>query len=233
MTPKRRGTLVAIEGGDGSGKATQAELTRAYIIEKLGRPVYTTSFPRYGKTSAMFVERYLNGEYGGINALPPEVVALLFATDRMAGTGKIREWLTENPDGIAVLDRYSGSNLAHQGAKLMDENKRLLFYEEVRTYETTVLGMLEPDLNIVLTVPAATAQTNVDNKDARSYTEMKRDIHEADAIYLERVKNCYVELCNLYPKSYYEIQCTTKDGTMRSRNEIQEDIRRVISHLVA
>lgn len=233
MTAKQRGILVAIEGGDGSGKATQAELTRQYIAEDLGRPTYTTSFPRYGQTSAIFVELYLNGAYGDLSTLPPEVAALLFATDRMAGTGEIRQWLVDNPNGIAVLDRYSGSNLAHQGAKFSTKEQRLTFYKEIRKYETEVLGMLEPDRNIVLTVPALVAQKNVDTKDARSYTDRKRDIHEADAEYLERVKECYKELCRYYPESYYEITCTNKEGRMRSRSDIQKDIRLAISQLVA
>lgn len=232
MTSQSHGVLVAIEGGDGSGKATQAELTRQYIVEELGRPVYTTSFPRYGQTSAIFVERYLNGAYGDITTLPPEVAALLFATDRMAGTGEIRQWLVNNPDGIAVLDRYSGSNLAHQGAKFSSKEQRLRFYEEIRKYETDVLGMLEPDRNIVLTVPASIAQENVDTKDARSYTDKKRDIHEADAEYLERVKECYRELCCYYPESYYEITCTNEEGLMRSRSDIQKDIRLAIKQFV-
>lgn len=224
-----RGLLIAIEGGDGSGKATQAALTKKYIESELERSVYTTSFPRYGHTSALFAERYLNGVYGDIDALPPEVVALLFATDRMAGTAEVQTWLEKNPEGIAVLDRYSGSNLAHQGAKITDKTKRYAFYEEMNRYEEEVLGMLRPDLNIVLTVPALTAQQNVDAKDARGYTDKKRDIHEANTAYLERVKETYKELCALYPDRYHEIECTDQAGQMRSREAIQRDIRHAIA----
>lgn len=229
MSAKKRGLLVAIEGGDGSGKATQAELTRLYINEQLKRPVKTTSFPRYGKKSAVFVEKYLNGKYGTINALPPDVVALLFATDRMAGTPEIKQWLDDNPDGIAVLDRYIGSNLAHQGAKILNTTKRHQFYETIQNYETNVLGMLQPDKNVVLVLPASVAQTNVDNKDVRSYTDKKRDIHEADTEYLERVKQCYEELCDLYPDRYQLLGCLDESGNMRSREDIQTEIRSLLA----
>jgi thymidylate kinase len=224
-----RGLLIAIEGGDGSGKATQAELTRAYVSNDLKRPVLKESFPRYGEESARYVERYLRGEYGdGPDSLPPEVAGVLFAVDRMAGTPAIRVWLEQNSDGIAVLDRYSGSNLAHQGAKIRDTAKRHAFYNELQSYEQNVLGMLQPDKNIVLLVPSLVAQQNVDQKDTRSYTEQKRDIHEGDAEYLDRVKACYEELCELFPDQFTAINCVDENGAMRSREAIQADIRAAI-----
>ncbi len=226
-----RGRLIVIEGGDGSGKATQAELTRQYY-EATNRPIYKTSFPRYGKESAIYVEKYLNGEYGeNVDSLPPEVAAVLFAVDRMAGTQEIDTWLREHPDGIAVLDRYRGSNLAHQGAKIGERAVRHAFYEQLQSYETNVLGILEPDINIVLNVPPAVAQANVDNKDAatRTYTERTRDIHESDADYLEKVKACYTELAELYPQQYFAIDCIdTATGQMRAREAIQQDIQDLI-----
>lgn len=224
-----RGMLFAIEGGDGSGKGTQAELTRSYIQDELKRPVLKESFPRYTKESARYVERYLNGKYGdGPDALPPEVAGMLFAVDRMAGTEEIATWLDENQDGIAVLDRYLGSNLAHQGAKILDTAERHAFYEELQSYEYNVLHMLKPDVNIVLLVPSLVAQQNVDQKNARDYTDKKRDIHEADAEYLDRVKACYEELCQLYPDQYRAITCVDESGAMRSREDIQQDIRALL-----
>lgn len=224
-----RGMLFAIEGGDGSGKGTQAELTRSYIQDELKRPVLKESFPRYTKESARYVERYLNGKYGdGPDALPPEVAGMLFAVDRMAGTEEIATWLDEHQDGIAVLDRYLGSNLAHQGAKILDTTERHAFYEELQSYEYNVLHMLKPDVNIVLLVPSLVAQQNVDQKNARDYTDKKRDIHEADAEYLDRVKACYEELCQLYPDQYRAITCVNESGAMRSREDIQQDIRALL-----
>lgn len=224
-----RGVLFAIEGGDGSGKGTQAELTRSYIQDTLKRPVLKESFPRYGQESARYVERYLNGKYGdGPDSLPPEVAGMLFAVDRMAGTEQISTWLSDNSDGIAVLDRYLGSNLAHQGAKILDTKERHAFYEELQSYEYNVLHMLKPDVNIVLLVPSLVAQQNVDQKNARDYTDKKRDIHEADTEYLDRVKTCYEELCQLYPDQYQAITCVDESGAMRTREDIQQDIRTVL-----
>ncbi|MBH2007074.1 hypothetical protein I8H83_00530 [Candidatus Saccharibacteria bacterium] len=230
-----RGLLVTVEGGDGSGKATQANLTRT-AFENVGRPVYKTSFPRYGQESAIYVEKYLNGEYGdSVDALPPEVAGVLFAVDRMAGTQEIETWLKEHPDGIAVLDRYIDSNQAHQGAKIGNTAVRHAFYKQLTSYETNVLGILVPDLNIVLNVPPKIAQLNVDAKDksVREYTTRKRDIHEADAEYLEKVKACYAEIAAMYPDTHAVIECVDEStGEMRSREDIQAEIQLAIAPLL-
>jgi len=60
------GLFIAIEGGDGSGKATQSKLLTTYL-ESLGKKVHTVAFPRHGEFSAYYADQYLNGVYGGIN----------------------------------------------------------------------------------------------------------------------------------------------------------------------
>lgn len=219
-----RGKLYVIEGGDGSGKATQAELTRQYAADELKKNVLKRSFPRYGEESAELVERYLNGEFGDLNAVPAEFVAQAFALDRLAGTPEIAEHLSKGPDHIAILDRYDGSNVAHQGAKFLDADKRHAFYDWIQRFESSI-GMLKADKNIVLLVPPQVSHQNVAKKDARSYTDKTHDIHEADMDYQERVKLAYEELCELYPDKYTPIICVDGSGNMRSREAIQLDIR--------
>lgn len=229
MSPNKRGKLYAIEGGDGSGKATQAELTRKYASEVLGKQVMKRSFPRYGQDSAWLVERYLNGEFGDIDAVPPEFVSLAFAVDRLAGTPEIDNHLSKGSNHIVILDRYVGSNIAHQGAKFTNLNERLEFYRRLQRIEFDDLGMLQPDKNIVLIVPPEVSHQNVAKKDKRDYTEKSHDIHEADTEYQERVKLAYEELCELFPDRYQAVMCTDASGSMRTRDEIQVDIRNLLA----
>lgn len=218
--------FIAIEGGDGSGKGTQAEILRTYISKELGRKVAKLSFPRYGEASAYYAEQYLNGAYGEANDVHPDLGVLAFALDRFAEKPHLEELLAD-PERAVVSDRYMGSNLAHQGTKIDDTRKRREFYERTLHTEYDILGIPRPTKNIVLLVPSTIAQQNVDKKDARSYTDLKRDIHEADINHLEKAKRNYQELCELYPDEFIPIDCMNNE-TLRPIDDIQLEIRRLL-----
>ena len=216
------GQFIAIEGGDGSGKGTQARLLIDWLRSQ-GREVLELDFPQYSQPSALYVERYLNGEYGAANDVPADLASLAYALDRYSTKARVNEFLTK-PDGIVIANRYVASNMAHQGTKFDDETRRKQFYDEILHLEYEILGIAKPDLNIVLLVPADISQANVDKKAARSYTTKKRDIHEADATHLDKAKRNYEEICELYPEEFTAIECMD-GGTMRTIDEIQVDIR--------
>ena len=217
------GIFIAIEGGDGSGKGTHTRLLTDYLKSQ-GKDVLETDFPRYGEPSAYYVERYLNGAYGGTNDVPADLGALPYALDRFAAKDVMIEHL-KKPDAIIISNRYVASNLAHQGTKLSTADERKEFYERTMQTEYDILGIPRPTKSIVLIMPASHMQANVDKKDARKYTENKRDIHEADADHLEKAKANYEELCKLYPSEFIPIQCTDQSGAMRSIDDIQAQIR--------
>lgn len=218
--------FIAIEGGDGSGKGTQAEILREYMSTALGKIVTKLSFPQYGEPSAYYAERYLNGDYGGINDVHPDLASLAYAVDRYAAKPQIEASLV-NPAHTVLTDRYVGSNVAHQGAKIDDTRERHAFYERTLHTEYEIFGIPRPSKNIVLLVPSTIAQQNVDKKAARSYTSLKRDIHEADADHLEKAKRNYQELCELYPDEFIAIDCMNGE-TLRSIDDIQAEIRTLL-----
>ncbi len=222
------GIFIAIEGGDGSGKGTQAQkLTER--ATKAGYDVMTISFPQYGKVSAQIVSNYLNGNYGQANDIHPHLGSLPYAIDRFAASEEIRAHLAK-PNSMVVADRYVASNLAHQGTKLSEKTKRREFYNLLRELEYDILKLPKPTLNIVLLVPSTLAQANVDSKEARSYTSKKRDIHEADADHLERAKANYEELCELFPDEFTRVECIIHDK-MRPIIDIHEDIWHNVTQL--
>lgn len=214
------GLFIAIEGGDGSGKGTQAaELEQR--LQADGREVFKLSFPQYGQPSAKIVEMYLNGKFGEAGSTSPELTSLAYAIDRFATAATIKQKL--DIGAIVIADRYVASNLAHQAASIDDPEKRRQFYDLVMDVEYSVLSIPRPELNIVLSVPTNIAQKNVDKKSARSYTDKKRDIHEANADHLENAKRNYNELCKLYPDEFTRIDCV-HSGVMRSVSSIHEEI---------
>jgi len=227
------GVFIAIEGGDGSGKATQASLLEAYFRDELKKPVLRVSFPQYGKASAIYAGRYLDGNYGSADDVHPDIGSLPFAIDRFAAKGDIQAML-DTPDGIVIADRYVASNLAHQGAKLADPTARHQFYKEVLELEYHIFSIPKPTLNIVLIVPTDIAQANVDKKDAstRSYTDKKRDIHEQDASHLDKAKANYEELCGLYPEEFTAVQCMDTNGHLRSIESINDELLSLITPIL-
>ena len=57
------GRLIIIEGGDGSGKATQTALLKERLLKE-GYKVKSVSFPNYDSPAAMPVKMYLAGDFG-------------------------------------------------------------------------------------------------------------------------------------------------------------------------
>lgn len=223
-----RGILIAIEGGDGSGKATQAEMLKKHYSEVLGKHVMKISFPRYGQPSAYFVEQYLSGKYGDSDNAPTELASLAFALDRFAAKNEITEAL-KGPDDIVISDRYVASSLAHMGAKFTDTKERREFYDRLMSVEYGILGAPRPNKNIVLLVPTKTAQTNINHRDIITNNSNKQDIHEASKSHLDRAQANYKELCELYPDDFTSVQCTDESGKMRTIDDIQQEIQTIIA----
>lgn len=220
--------FVAIEGGDGSGKGTQAELLTKYL-QNTGRPVMGLSFPRYGEHSAKTVEQYLRGEFGPANTVAPQLASAAFTLDRVAAKYDIDDFFANQPTGIVIADRYVASNLAHQGTKIDSTAERERFYAESLQLEYGDLRLPRPDKNIILLVPADTAQQNVDKKAARSYTTAKRDVHEADADHLNKALRNYQEIAELYPTEFIALWAIDrKTRLMRPIDDIQAEIREII-----
>ena len=126
-------TLIAIEGIDGSGKGTQASrLTVA--LQARGLRTAMLQFPRYAATNfGTAIGDFLNGRFGSLDQVHPQLAAVLYAGDRFESKQLLLSLISEND--VVVLDRYVGSNLAHQAAKLDgDERKRLTQWIEQIEY---------------------------------------------------------------------------------------------------
>jgi len=208
MTAKHKsssGVLIVLEGTDGSGKGTQFKR----LIERLeteGYDLAVFDFPQYDKASSYFVRQYLNGKYGETaSAVNPYVGSLFYALDRFDASSKIQQALDDGK--IVLMNRYVGSNMAHQGTKFDNPKQRQGFFLWLDNIEYQTLGIPRPDKSIVLRVPVEIAQKLVDEKGKRSYTEDSRDIHEADLTHLCRAVEVYDDLCQLYPKDFFRIDC--------------------------
>ncbi len=205
---ERRGLFLAIEGTDGSGKGTQFKLL-AERLKSLGYELVLFDFPQYDAPSSFFVKEYLNGRYGTAEEVGPYAGSLFFSLDRYQASPLIRQALEEGK--IVLANRFTGSNMAHQGTKFNHVEERRGFFIWLDNLEFQMLGIPRPDRSMVLRVPAVVAQSLVDQKEARTYTSQKRDLHEADLQHLERSVEVYDDLCQLFPKDFQRLDCVKND----------------------
>lgn len=204
-----KGKFIVIEGTDGSGKATQTKMLADRLTSE-GYPVEIFDFPQYFKSSSDFVKAYLQGRYGSIKEVSPQKASLLYALDRFEAAPEIRAALAAGK--IVLANRYVASNLGHQGAKIKSAEDRMRFFLWVQDLEFKILEIPKPDLNIVLHVPAKTAQQLVDLKTGseRAYTKGKsRDLHESNLAHLKKAEQVYLELARLFPKQFTLLECAS------------------------
>jgi len=218
------GSFFVIEGTDGSGKGTQCKLL-AKRLKNEGYDVEVFDFPQYDQPSSYFIQKYLNGEYGEADAVGPYASSLFFALDRYESAQQIKAALNEGK--IVLANRYTGSNMAHQGTKFNNSAERKGFFIWLDNLEFEILAIPRPDSYIVLRVPAAIAQSMVDKKSERTYTDKKRDIHEADLSHMERSVQVYDDLCDLFPKDFQRIDCV-RGGKLMDIQTVHEYIWRML-----
>jgi len=222
-----RGILIAIEGIDGSGKHTQAKLLEHALSSK-GHSVYATGFPQYDSWFGSMVGKFLNGDYGALGTVDPHFSALLYAGDRFEAKWRLESVLNEGK--IALVDRYVGSNLAHQVARASAE-KRSEFLRWIEHLEYSVYGMPREDLILYLRVPPSAAQKLVGQKSERKYTQETHDIQEKSLRHLEDAAEMYDMLSRSRP--WATIQCyDAQSGTLRLPEDISGEVFSAVQPLI-
>jgi dTMP kinase len=156
--------LVAIEGVDGAGKTTQAELLRASVAAA-GRGVKLRSFPAYDS----FIGREIREMLRSSAPLDARSAALWFAVDR-------RQALERDPlaADVEICNRYTLSNAVYQAARAPEDET---VFDWVLELERE-LGIPVPDLTFVLDVtPALVAERTRARAELDAY-ERQRDLQD-------------------------------------------------------
>ena len=219
------GKLIVFEGTDGSGKATQTELLCQTLTEQ-GVPFRRLSFPRYSEESSALIRLYLGGAFGShpddVNAY---AASTFYAVDRYASYKQ--DWGGYyRQGGLVIADRYTTSNAVHQGSKLQGK-ERTDFFDWLFDYEYRLLGLPKPDLVIYLDVPVDQTEQNMHRREIQ--TGASADIHERDDGYLRACRAAAGEAAERF--GWTKIACT-KNGVMRSIDEIHEDVYRAVKEVL-
>lgn len=215
------GKLIVIEGTDSSGKETQSKL----LVEKLkelGYKAISLSFPMYDTPTGKIIgESYLgrNGDSifdEGASNVDPKVAALYYAADRKYNINKVKEYIEK--DYFVVLDRYTSSNMAHQGCKIEEKDERFNTFQWIDKLEYWLLNLPKADITIFLHVPYQISCELAKKRDSL-------DDHEKDINYLKNAEKTYIELSELY--NWKKIDCTI-DNKLKSIPEINQEILDIV-----
>lgn len=203
--------LIAIEGIDGSGKGTQVERLRRSLVSE-GITVGTMSFPQYTETIAgKMIGEYLNGDLGNVH---PKIAAMLYSVDRFQSLPRL-DALRKTND-VVLLDRWVGSNIAHQSARMwqMTSYDRGFLKDFIIDLEHGLFGLPILNMTILLHKSVSAAQENIQKKQQRAYTDKKADAHEEDMDHLYCAARMYDRLA--------EMQQWVVINTMEGESQISE-----------
>jgi dTMP kinase len=201
------GRLIAFEGGEGSGKTTQARLLAIWLREQ-GYDVVTTHEPGATKIGMRLRALLLDTAHTGMS---PQAEALMYAADRAQHVASVIAPALDR-GAIVITDRYVDSSLAYQGAG------RSLPLEEITRFNRWATGGRMPDLTILLDMDPIAGLS----RRARSADRLEAEPAEFHL----RVRQGFLDLARAEPERYLVLNADRPaDAVTR---DIHERVRGVL-----
>ncbi|MFT4282007.1 dTMP kinase [Microbacterium sp.] len=204
------GLWVTFEGGDGSGKTTQAGLLEEWLRES-GRSVVRTREP--GGTEVGNLIRDIVLHHRG--DIAPRAEALLYAADRAHHVASLVRPALERGE-VVIQDRYLDSSVAYQGAG------RVLDSDEIRRLSLWATGGALPDLTVLLDLDPAAARRRLDADD-KPFDRLEAEKADFHA----RVRSAYLGLAAAEPGRFLVLDATAPIA------EIAAEIRGRVTSLLS
>lgn len=179
------GLFITLEGGDGSGKSTQASLLEQWLVEQ-GRTVVRTREP--GGTEVGLAIRELVLHHRG--HIDPRAEALLYAADRAHHIATLVRPALERGD-VVIQDRYFDSSVAYQGAG------RVLDATEVRDLSLWATDSLIPDITVLLDLDEGVARERLTAAD-KPFDRLENEKAE----FHQRVRQGFLSLAAAEPERF-------------------------------
>ena len=189
-------------------------------LKKENKEVILDDYPHY-ETSfwGRHVGRMLSKEFGDPMKISPYLTVLPYLLDEADGSKKIIKPALD-AGKIVVSNRYFTSNV-HQIAK-MPKLERENYANWLWNVGYNQMGIIKPDLILVLLVDPQICRENILKKAARNYTKGEvMDAPEADFDHQMEAAEEYKKMAKREPNTWILIDCC-KEGKLMSKEEINE-----------
>ncbi|WP_431995011.1 dTMP kinase [Streptomyces griseoflavus] len=183
QTPAAAGFFIALEGGDGAGKSTQAEALADWIRAK-GHEVVLTREPGATPVGKRLRSILLDVSSAGLSH---RAEALLYAADRAEHIDTVVRPALER-GAVVISDRYIDSSVAYQGAG------RDLSPTEIARINRWATDGLVPHMTVLLDVAPETARER--------FTEAPDRLESEPAEFHARVRAGFLTLAAADPGRY-------------------------------
>lgn len=226
--------LIAIEGIDGSGKATWAKKIKDRLTEQ-HRMSKIISFPDYDSPSGNVIRQYLNGD---IKTTDPYTVGCMYALNRATF---FPEWKPDYDNGVIIIaDRYVESNFYYSAPLI--KRKRLNYHRELSRYRKC-FDYLEYE-GTRLPRPNLTIYFNIDPEDSRPFRKIRqlksgtdRDINEENETFLKAVNDAgkeyfrFIQDFRWYERTAYVIDIKQNNKVL-SFEELEPEVYKIVDAVI-
>lgn len=200
------GKFITLEGGEGAGKSTQIQLLAEFLGEQ-GIATIQTREPGGTETAEQIRDLLLSPDIDGWDPLSETL--LHFAARREHFSGLIKPAL-DRGDWV-LCDRFADSTMAYQGYAGGVEKSA------IDQLYTLVVGDRQPDLTLILDIPAEAGLARAENRGtADRYEKMDIAFHET-------LRAGFLEIAQNNPE-----RCAVIDGT-NNIEDVAEEIRNAVS----
>ncbi len=199
------GSLVCLEGIDGSGKATQAALLYA-ALARTGVTVSCYSYPDYGSLYGRIIRDHMDKRI----TLGTTESCLMFAADMSKDAASVRAKLSNGE--IVIIDRYFISTVAYQSSAGLGRDRVKKLEEAICLPSPSLVIYLDLELRKAL--------------ERKKRQKGRLDRHEEDIEYLGKVRAAYEEL---YMERYTGVRWVRIDAGLGS----EEIHRKILAEVIA
>ncbi len=204
------GRFITFEGGEGSGKSTQAGIL-ANRLSRAGRPVFATREPGGSPAAEEIREALLSGQVFQFGPLAEAVMFSVARADHIdyAIKGALQQgrWV--------VCDRFIDSTRAYQGVTAGVPRSL------ISALERLTVGALSPDITFILDIPAeeglARARERAESAELDRFEGQELMLHE-------RVRRAFLDIAEEEPA-----RCVVVDAS-QPEAMVAEDVWEAVLH---